>query len=175
MNPEFKRFLALYEISIQRIGKYMDYVNDDNFKSIPVKSSKNFLAGRVGEINIDTLVRHIIVAEINWMECINTIQDGDTIPLPKSIIIDVDFALQQVADYYKSEIQASYEGLKRIDEEVLSFEVQFAGKRYTVMGLLWFMFSHNAFHLGQIDLLMRQQELYSPEFMLAFNVPGVAA
>ena len=47
----------------------------------------------------------------------------------------------------------------------LEKEFSFVGRRYTGMGILWAMFGHHAYHLGQLDLLMRQLNFIAPEYM----------
>lgn len=36
---------------------------------------------------------------------------------------------------------------------------------YTVMGFLWITFGHHSYHLGQVDMLMRQNGIYPAEYM----------
>ncbi len=36
--------------------------------------------------------------------------------------------------------------------------------RITVKGLLWGMYAHRAFHVGNIDIYLRQSDVITPEF-----------
>ena len=56
-------------------------------------------------------------------------------------------------------------GLASFSNERLSTEFTFVARHFTVMGLLWMVLSHHGFHLGQVDLLMRQNGLQPIEFL----------
>jgi len=57
------------------------------------------------------------------------------------------------------------EKLNTLTLATLEKEIVFTGRRYTGIGFLWSVLGHHAYHLGQIDLLMRQQDLAAPEYM----------
>ncbi len=48
----------------------------------------------------------------------------------------------------------------RLERPVLAM-----GRRFTVEGFLWALYGHHCYHFGQIDLLMRQQDVTPPEFI----------
>ncbi|MHA3069905.1 DinB family protein [Acinetobacter sp. ANC 3789] len=58
------------------------------------------------------------------------------------------------------EIEAALNELKTIKPEQLHKTVSWDGCTYTVMRFLWMTLTHHTYHLGQIDLLMRQQRIY---------------
>ena len=42
------------------------------------------------------------------------------------------------------------------------------------MGLLWVTYAHRAFHLGNIDIYLRQSDIVVPEFHPVTTAPMVA-
>ena len=47
------------------------------------------------------------------------------------------------------------------------------GRTWSVMGFLWAAYAHRAFHIGNIDIYLRQADVVAPEFF-EFN-PAVMA
>ncbi|MEC7277635.1 MAG: DinB family protein [Bdellovibrionota bacterium] len=172
LKAGIERFLGMTNIKRSRIRKFLENIKNEIYKVVPIDSSKNSSGNCVGEIKIDTLSRHIVIAEKAWLTPIFDFKDIGTIPITQSVVIEADLIPDKAVDYYDSQVDAFYEKLRDIDHEILFYEINFVGKKYTVMGYLWLMFSHNAFHLGQVDLLMRQQELLATEFMGGFDLKG---
>ena len=159
MDTELQRFIALWERSIYRFDKVLAGLTDTALRSIPVPSSANFLGNRVGEIMIDTLIRHLVVAERHWFTTLATIEDGQEIPKPEGIVANADLTAATAARYYVDEITKVLPLIKGLSPEQLRKKVQWAGNTFTVMGFLWAIMTHHTYHLGQIDLLLRQNNI----------------
>ena len=54
--------------------------------------------------------------------------------------------------------------LDRYVPEFLEKRVSFVGREWSGMGLLWGMYAHRAFHVGNIDIYLRQSDVVGPEF-----------
>lgn len=46
----------------------------------------------------------------------------------------------------------------------LAKHVVWVGRTWTVMGFLWAAYAHRAFHIGNIDIYLRQADVVAPEF-----------
>lgn len=176
MTKEFARFISIWEKSIYRFDKILSQVTDAAYRDIPVPSDANFLGKRVGEIMIDTLVRHLVVAERHWLRTLVTIEDGQAIPKPESIVANADLDAASAGKFYKAEITAATEVLKTISPDQLEKHVKWDNNTFTIMGFLWNILSHHTYHLGQIDLIMRQNnilplDIFNPE-ALGNNTSG---
>jgi uncharacterized damage-inducible protein DinB len=56
--------------------------------------------------------------------------------------------------------------LRGFDEATLDKTVRFAGDEslWSVMGFLWGLYAHRAYHLGNIDIYLRQADAPAPDF-----------
>ena len=65
--------------------------------------------------------------------------------------------------------------LSAIPEEQLAKRMVFAGddSEWTVMGFLWGMWGHRAYHLGNLDIYLRQSDSTTPDFF-SFNPKKMA-
>lgn len=167
LMQELARFEKLFEQLFEHTYEYLDRIKDINaYAMVPVDSSVNFLGTRVNKITIGNLLRHYIMAEAHWFESLAQTQDGGTIPFPQNADllegIEDGHALWET---YRNSYTLSKQHLEALTLEDLTKTVLFANRRYTGLGLLWSILGHHGFHLGQIDLLMRQQNIEPPEYM----------
>lgn len=161
---EMARFTSLYDQQGLHTMAYLQALRPADWQAVPVHSDALFLGSRVNTITIGALVRHLIGAERNWMQAL--LQGAGDIAPPKP---DAELARtpdgESLIVAYQAAHQARLQDLGALREADLDRQLRFAGRRYTAMGLLWALYSHHAYHLGQIDLLMRQQGLLAPEYM----------
>lgn len=168
---EFERFLMMWDRSIHRFETIIGQVTQEAYRQVPVPGDANYLGDRVGEIMIDTLVRHLVVAERHWFRFVLDCADGASIPKPEGIVAAAELNHDEAGDFYRKEVGAAFADLKKIDRRQLEKTVSWGGGTYTVMGFLWTILSHHTYHLGQIDLLMRQQGIY-PHDILSLEALG---
>lgn len=161
---EFGRFLSLYHQQALHTVDYLKLVAPAQWRAVPVHSDALFLGSRVKTITIAALTRHLMAAETHWIHALQ--QESAAIGLPQP-----DPAVEALADG-EALVRAYQEGharrMKNLEDfhhQDLDRELRFAGRRYTTMGFLWAIYSHHGYHLGQIDLLMRQLGTEAPEYM----------
>ncbi|MEW6611798.1 MAG: DinB family protein [Pseudomonadota bacterium] len=161
---EIARFISLYDQQGLHTMAYLQTLRPADWQAVPLHSDTLFLGSRVNTITIGALARHLISAERNWMQAL--LQGASDIAPPKP---DAELARtpdgEPLIAAYRAAHQARLQDLAALREADLDRQLRFAGRRYTAMGLLWALYSHHAYHLGQIDLLMRQQGLLAPEYM----------
>jgi len=164
---EFERFLSLFDQLIEHTFDYANLISKDAaYSVIPIDSDVNFLGTRVNSITIGALVRHLILAESHWIGQILEIENGGTIPFPDNTsYLDNVADGQALMDAYGRSCRKMRKQLVSFDSGMLEKTFKFAGRNYTGMGMLWSIHAHHAFHLGQMDLLMRQQNIEPCEYM----------
>ena len=162
---EFERFLMMWDRSIHRFETIIGQVTKEAYRTVPIPGDTNYLGDRVGEIMIDTLVRHLVVAERHWFRFVLDCEEGAVVPKPEGIVAKAELSYNQAGDFYRKEVGAAFEALKQIDRSQLEKRVSWDGCTYTVMGFLWTILTHHTYHLGQIDLLMRQQGIYPHDIL----------
>lgn len=93
-------------------------------------------------------------------------KSGLAIPKPDNASLLENIADgQELVEKYKEVFAKGFEILKTYTEEDLNKTVSFMGRKYTVMAFLWITFGHHSYHLGQVDMLMRQNGIYPAEYM----------
>ncbi len=164
---ELRRFTSLFDQLVEHTFSYLARIDDlASYATVPIDSDVNFLGTRVNRIHIGSLLRHYVVAEAHWFAQLARAEDGAIIPFPDNAAI-----LEGIEDgepllhAYRTIYLRAKQDLASIGGDDLNKRIRFAGRNYTVMGMLWTILSHHSFHLGQIDLLMRQQNIQPPEYM----------
>lgn len=163
---EFHRFLNIHEqLYLQTLNLLKD-VEDDIFDQIPMDTEAMYLGVRVNRITIGGLIRHFVLAEIHWFKAMKEGKNGLVIPKPDNASL-----LEHISDgkalmeKYKAVFEEGKSILNSYTEDDLNKTVTFMGRSYTVMGFLWVSFGHHSYHLGQVDMLMRQHNIYPEEYM----------
>lgn len=163
---EFNRFLSIHEqLYLQTLVLLKD-VSEETYNNIPIDNEVMYLGTRVNTINIGGLIRHFVLAEIHWFQAVKEGNNGLIIPKPDnaSLLKNIPNG-QPLVDKYKEVFSKGFEILKTYTEDDLNKTVSFMGRTYTVMAFLWITFGHHSYHLGQVDMLMRQNGIYPAEYM----------
>lgn len=163
---ELNRFIDLHEqLYLQTLNILKD-VDEDTYNSIPIDNDVMYLGKRVNKITIGGLLRHLILAENHWIISMKEAADGTVIEKPAnaSIIEDITDS-KSLISRYKEVFAKGLEVIKTYTEEDINKTVSFSGRTYSVMSFLWVIFGHHSYHLGQADLIMRQNGIYPEEYM----------
>jgi len=51
----------------------------------------------------------------------------------------------------------------------LATNIQWVDRDWTVMGFLWGIYSHRSYHLGNIDIYLREADEQAPDFFSTFR------
>lgn len=163
---EIDRFLSLFDQLIEQTFAFVRTIDNSVYAAIPIDTDTLFLGTRVNKITVGALLRHVILAETHWFKMLTLLKTDEVMPFPQnaSLLENVEDG-QPLLDRYKSAYDNSRQLLLSLSSSDLDKQLSFAGRRYTVMGFLWTILGHHSFHLGQIDLLLRQQSITPPEYM----------
>lgn len=163
---ELNRFLSIHEQLYLQTLALLEDLSDEVLESTPIDNEVMYLGTRVNKINIGGLLRHLILAEIHWYKEMKTGKDGHVIEKPiNAAVLENITDGKSLIQRYKDVFAEGLSILKTYTEEDLNKEVSFSGRKYTVMSFLWITFGHHSYHLGQADLLMRQNNVYPVEYM----------
>ena len=94
-------------------------------------------------------------------------------PIPKYSALQEEFEkgdFREIAHRSQAKIIKAFAGLSpsQLDKQVV-----WVGRSWSVMGFLWAAYAHRAFHIGNIDIYLRQADVVAPEFF-EFNPPQMA-
>lgn len=163
---EIERFLSLFNQEVLHTFDYLRAIGEPQWRGIPSDSDALFLGSRINKITIGALARHLAAAESHWIRRLPTVPTNGTMPMPdKDERLEALRTVPSFIAVYEERHVRNMEQLRAFTAADLAKPLIFAQRRYTGMGFLWSMLGHHAYHLGQIDLLMRQQDIEAPEYM----------
>jgi len=163
---ELERFRSLFHQEVLHTFDYLRAIDETQWQGIPKDSDALYLGTRVNKITISALARHLAVAECHWISRLPLLAANATMPLPEPD--PVIAALKTVPSFvgvYEERHEKNMERLRHLKAQDIDKPLVFTQRHYTGMGFLWSILGHHAYHLGQIDLLMRQQGVMAPEYM----------
>lgn len=170
---EHGRFLTLFQRMVDHTDAWIAKTPPDKLDWVPIQTSAMRFGDRVSRVTIKGLVAHIVVGENHWAESLPEIADGAVMPIPQYSTLQDELAkgdFQEAAHKAQKKIIAGFAGLSATQ---LDKHVQWVGRDWTVMGFLWAAYAHRAFHIGNIDIYLRQADVVAPEFF-NFNPPQMA-
>ena len=165
-STEFPRFLILFDRLVNETNGWIERTPQDRLDWIPIDNGNVRFGDRVSEVTIKSLYIHIIVAEHKMVHDLHGCADSTLIPLPR----DPDLAARlRRADLISEGMRIHDETMHRLrsfTDADLAKTVRFAGDdtTWTVMGFLWGMYGHHAYHLGNLDIYLRQADVAAPDF-----------
>ena len=172
-NAEHERFLTLFQRMVDHTDAWIAKTPKDKLDWVPIQTSAMRFGDRVSRVTIAGLIAHIVVGEDHWAHSLPTVADGAVMPIPQYSAQQEEFAkgdFQEIARRTQKKIVASFAALTPAE---LEKKVVWAGRTWSVMGFLWGAYAHRAFHIGNIDIYLRQADVVAPEFF-EFNPPLMA-
>lgn len=90
----------------------------------------------------------------------------------QAVAVDIDAGEQSSSPAASGELLAeaarlhaeAEQTLRGFTDEDLAKTVRFAERTWTVMGFLWALYAHRSYHLGNIDIYLRQSDTPAPNF-----------
>jgi uncharacterized damage-inducible protein DinB len=164
MTAELSRFLVLFDRMAQYTEAWLDRFAPDKLEWMPIENPSMRFGDRVGRITVKGLIVHTVVGEHFWVRHIRAVAPGGAIPVPR----DPETASRVSEGDWRTEARKLHATnmtlLRDYGPAEIDKPVQFVGREWTGMGLLWGMYAHRAFHVGNIDIYLRQSDVIAPEF-----------
>ena len=164
MTLEFERFLTLFDRSVHSTNDWIARVPRDKFEWIPVDNSNLAYGDRVPRPTIKSLFIHLAVAEHRRLRDIKECPENGMLPIPHDPELTARLGSGDIVANAMAIHKGNMELLRGFTEDILEKHVHFVDQRWTVMGLLWAIYAHRTFHLGNIDIYLRQCNVAAPEF-----------
>ena len=173
MTAEYDRFKILFDRLAHLADACVQRVPEDVADWIPVVNSDVRYGDRITQVTIRELYVHMVVSERDWLRQLQECDDGGEIVIPQVPELTKRIS---TGDYRAQAMQlheANMATLESLPDEVMQKFVSYTGRTFTGMGFLWAMYAHRSYHLGNIDIYMRQGERKPPDFF-DFEPPMVA-
>ena len=162
----YTSFIDLFSRRVEHTFTYLAQLPPEVWQKVPLDSPYMFLGTRVNSIQISSLIRHLVLAETHWFEQIHRLPHKSSIPFPnnRELLSQVTDGIELITTYRKLH-QHSMQTLSAMPKEELKKVLCFAERHYRVETLLWQILGHHSYHMGQVDILMRQLGFEPPEYM----------
>ena len=165
-GSEFDRFVRLFDNLVAESVLWIESAPSERLEWTPPTDNGIHFGSRLRHATIKTLFVHMAVAERFWVERLKDCADGDPLPLPRDMnrfhaALDGDFV-----DNTKKLHAETLDLLAAVPAEQLAKRITFAGDgtRWSVMGFFWGIWGHRAYHLGNLDMLVRMIAGNAPDF-----------
>ena len=174
-TAELGRFLVLFDRLVAETDLWMANTPPDRLDWVPIDTPRVRFGDRLTKVTIKSLYVPMAVAEHKWSRDLSVCEDGETLQLPRDPklaerVMEGDF-MANAREMHRQDMEI----LGAIPEQQLAKRMTFAGddSRWTVMGFLWGMWGHRAYHLGNLDIYLRQSDSETPDFF-SFNPKNMA-
>lgn len=170
MNQELSRFLTLFDQMAVFTDAWLDRMAPDKLDWAPIDNPSMRFGDRVSRITAKGLILHVCVGERHWVDQIPACAPGAVIAIPKNPELEQQLAAGDFRESARAMHRENMEKIRKYTQADLDKTVVFADREWTGMGLLWGMYAHRAFHLGNIDIYLRQSDTIAPDF---FRFPSM--
>ncbi|MBI3435951.1 MAG: hypothetical protein HY056_12885 [Proteobacteria bacterium] len=165
-TTEFGRFLVLFDRLVHETNDWIERTPKDRLDWIPIDNGNVRFGDRVSEVTIRSLYIHTVVAEHKFVRDLHACADGALISLPRDPELT---ARLRGADLVGEGMRTHDETMRRLrgfTVTQLGKTIRFAADdtTWTIMGFLWGMYGHRAYHLGNLDIYVRQADIPAPDF-----------
>lgn len=172
-HSEHQRFITLFQRLVDHTDAWIARTPEHRLDWVPIQTGAMRFGDRVAHVTIKSLIAHIAVGEDHWAHWLPDGADGAVMPLPQYSALQNEFLrgdFRAVASKVQQETIAAFDALTAAQ---LDKKLVWAGREWSVMGFLWGVYAHRAFHIGNIDIYLRQADVVAPEFF-EFNPPQMA-
>ena len=162
VTPQLAQFGDLYGGEVDRLLGVIAHVpSAEHYLRRPVETAATFVGPNA--LTIDMLVRHLIAAEAHWLSSLPSLPPGAAMTLPAPPVLPEELHRERASSVYRDKVTSHLPGVLAMTDATCREPITFRGKTYDKLGFLWVLLLHHAYHLGQIDLMLRQQDVLCPE------------
>jgi len=169
---EHQRFLELFDALFVANNKWMDVTLAEKLEWVPLENPNMKFGDRISTITIKSLYIHTLVGECGWSRTLGTCENGAALAPDhgqvKALTKQLDKSRDLLGDAMSLH-RANMERFKVYDQRCLDKRISWMGRDWSVMGFLWGIYSHRSYHLGNIDLLVREADAPAPDFFTNFR------
>ncbi len=166
-RAEFDRFVVLLDCLAQATDKWIERTPEDKLNWVPVDNPNVRFGDRVSLVTIKSLYIHVAIEEYHRMRFLKDCEDGALVPNPSDPVLTAKLAngdfVREAAELHEDTMRA----LRSYTDDQLRKTIRFSERTWTMMEFLWTMYAHRSYHLGNIDIYLRQSDTLAPNFFHA--------
>ena len=172
MSQELDRFLTLFDGLMVSSNSWLTGTPGDKLEWVPFDNPNMKFGDRISTITMRSVYIHTIVGEHLWARKLKDCADGATIKFEPAEVGAVTEKLNASRDLVGDAMKLHAENMdlfRGYSDAQLAKRMTWSGREWTVMGFLWAIYSHRSYHLGNIDILMREADEAAPDFFSSFQ------
>ena len=172
MTQELDRFLALFDGLFISTNSWMTGTPEKKQDWVPFDNPNMKFGDRISTITIKSVYIHTIVGEHFWARALKDCEDGAVLKHDRDRVVTLTGELAASDDFLADSIKlhkANMALFRSYTDDQLKKKIHWSGREWTVMGFLWAIYSHRSYHLGNIDILMREADEPAPDFFGNFQ------
>lgn len=166
MTSELERFIGLYDDIVRATDRWL--------AAMPLERLDWEPPGEMGGVGMSlrSSYVHLLVSEHDHIRDLCDCRDGEALgPLDKALTGRL-MASRDLAGEAEAMHEANLARLHGLAPAELDKRVGRSGRDWTGMEFLWSLYAHRAFHLGNIDVVVRSAEVRPPAFYPSIARPG---
>lgn len=170
MNPELERFLTLFEGLALSTDKWMAATPADKLDWTPVDNPNMKFGDRISTITIKSVFVHVIVGECWWAKTCKDCDDGEAfLPVPNPELTEKLMNSENLLADARELHEENMALFESYTDEQLKKKISWMAREWTIMGFLWAIYSHRSYHLGNMDIYLREADAEAPDFFSSFQ------
>ncbi len=172
MSAEQQRFLDLFDALVEANNAWMTGTPKEKWNWVPFDNPNMKFGDRISTITIKSVFIHTIVGETQWATMLPTVGEGAEMAMDPAKIKALTRELDEAEDLIGASMRLHAGNLKAygsIGPEQLTRRFRWSKRDWSVMGFLWGIYSHRSYHLGNIDIFMREADEPAPDFFSNFR------
>lgn len=169
---EQQRFLTLFDALVEANNAWMTGTPKDKWNWVPFDNPNMKFGDRISTITIKSVFIHTIVGEVQWAQMLPQVEDGGEMKMNPDKIKALTKQLDESDDLIGESMKLHGRNMQffgGLTQQQLDRNVRWSGRDWTVMGFLWGIYSHRSYHLGNIDIFMRESDEAAPDFFSNFR------
>jgi uncharacterized damage-inducible protein DinB len=172
MPQELDRFLTLFDGLFVSTNSWMTGTPKEKYDWVPFDNPNMKFGDRISTITIKSVYIHTVVGEHFWARTLKDCDNDATLKHDRDRVVALSQELAASDDLVADAMKLHKDNMKLFagySDEQLAKKIKWSGKEWTVMGFLWAIYSHRSYHLGNIDILMREADETAPDFFSNFQ------
>jgi uncharacterized damage-inducible protein DinB len=172
MPQELDRFLTLFDGLFISTNSWMTGTPKEKHDWVPFDNPNMKFGDRISTITIKSVYIHTLVGEHFWARTLKDCEDGVALKHDRDSVVALSQKLAASDDLIGDAMKLHNDNMalfRSYSEEQLVKKIKWSGRQWTVMGFLWAIYSHRSYHLGNIDIFMREADEAAPDFFSNFQ------
>ena len=172
MSQELKRFLTLFDGLVVSSNSWMTGTPEEKQDWVPFDNPNMKFGDRISTITIRSVFIHTVVGENLWAQALKDCEEGAVLKHDRGRAASLTEKLSASHDLVADAMKLHADNMRLFrtyTDEHLAKKIKWSGREWTVMGFLWAIYSHRSYHLGNIDIFMREADEAAPDFFSNFQ------